>query len=120
LLQITKEGPKGGIGFSYTRNNSFNGVISNTFANIYAVTTNRRFTTRFRVSAQGSYVQQQVTSGHGYTGTSASIEPAWLLTRNWSVFGQVRYLHTEGNQLVMAPEEVVTGGVRWAWVPEKP
>jgi len=120
LFQITKEGYKGSIGISYIRNNSFNGVIGNTFGNIYAVTMDRRFTSRFRVSAQGSYLQQQIVGGQGYTGTSAAIEPAWLLSRNWSVFGQVRYLRTEGNQLAMAPEKVVTVGVRWAWVPEKP
>lgn len=119
-FQVSKETRRGGIAISFTRSDVFAGVIGNNFNNHYAIRIDRKFGTRLSMTTTGSYIQQQFFGGHDLTGEMGSFELAWLTTRNWSVFGQVRYLDTNGAELSIAPQKVVTTGVRWSWVPEKP
>jgi hypothetical protein len=119
-VQLEKSYRRGEIGVAFSRNNSFNGVLSNSFANHYALNLDHRFTTRVRLTANYSYIQQQIYGKNGQTGTLASVEPSWFMTRNWSVFGQVRYIDTHGSDFSIPSDKIFTAGVRWSWVPEKP
>lgn len=119
-VEVEKSYRRGEIGVAFSRNDSFNGVLSNSFANHYALNLNHRFTTRVRLTANYSYIQQQIFGAHDQNGALASVEPSWLMTRNWSVFGQVRYLSIQRSNLSIPSDKVFTAGVRWSWVPEKP
>ncbi len=119
-IQLGRSYRKGEVGLAFSRNDSFNGVLSNSFGNHYAVNIDHRFNTRVRFTANLSYIQQQVSGGHDLTGTLGSVEPSWMVSRNWSVFGQVRYLTTHGVEQPIAPQTIYAAGVRWSWVPEKP
>jgi hypothetical protein len=119
-FQISKESRTGGIALSFTRSDVFAGVIGNDFNNHYAVRIDRKFGPHISLTTTGSYIQQQFFGGHDLTGEMGSFELAWFTTRNWSMFGQVRYLDTNGTELSIAPQKVVTVGVRWSWIPEKP
>jgi hypothetical protein len=119
-VQLGKSYRDGTVGVAFSRNNSFNGVVSNNFANHYALLLDQHFGPRVRLTANASYVQQQFSGGYGQNGTLASIEPAWMVSRNWSVFGQLRYVVTRGGEFPIAPQKIYTAGIRWSWVPEKP
>lgn len=119
-FQIAKESRHGGVSLSFARSDEFAGAIGNDFNNRYAIRIDRRFGTRLNLTSTGSYIQQQFFGGHNLSGETGSFELSWFTTRNWSVFGQVRYLHTHGTEQVIAPQKVVTAGIRWSWVPEKP
>jgi hypothetical protein len=119
-VQLSKETRNGGISVSFSRSDEFLGVIGNNFNNHYALRIDRKFGTRLSLTTTGSYIQQQFYGGHNLSGEMGSFELAWFTTRNWSVFGQIRYLDTNGSELTIAPQKVVTAGVRWSWVPEKP
>jgi hypothetical protein len=119
-LQVAKEGRTGGVALSFTRSDQFSGAIGNSFNNRYAVRLDRRFGTRWKVTATGSYIQQQNYGSHNLTGEMGALELSWFTSRNWSVFGQVRYLDTQGTDRSIAPQKAAIMGVRWSWVPEKP
>jgi hypothetical protein len=120
-FQLTKEfGTRGSIGVAAARSDTFNGILGNTFSNDYSLRIDRRLSPRLRFSASASYIQQAILEGHNVDGETALFEPSWSVSRNWSVFGQVRYVETHGQDVFIAPQKIVTMGVRWAWVPEKP
>jgi hypothetical protein len=119
-IAISRESRSGGVAVSFNRSDVFAGVIGNNFNNHYALRIDRKFGTHLRLTATGSYIQQQFFGGNDLTGEMGSFELAWFTTRNWAVFGQARYLDTHGTVVSIAPQKVVTAGVRWSWVPEKP
>jgi hypothetical protein len=119
-VQLSRVTRNGGIGLSFNRSDVFAGVIGNGFNNHYAVRVDRKLGTRLSLIANAGYLQQQFYGAHTLSGEMASFETVWSTTRNWSVFGQVRYLETHGSTLTIAPQKVVTVGFRWSWVPEKP
>jgi hypothetical protein len=119
-VEISKESRSGGVALSFNRSDVFAGVVGNNFNNHYALRIDRKFTTHLRMTAAASYIQQQFFGGNDLTGEMGSVELAWFTTRNWSVFGQARYLDTHGTFVSIAPQKVITVGVRWSWVPEKP
>jgi len=119
-VQLGRSYRNGDVGIAFSRNNSFNGVVSNSFGNHYALNLDHHFTSRVRFFANYSYIQQQVSGGHNLTGTLASAQPSWMVSRNWSVFGEVRYLATHGSDFSIPSDKIYTAGVRWSWVPEKP
>ena len=119
-LELSKETRSGGIALSFNRSDIFAGVIGNGFNNHYGLRIDRKIGTRLNLTATGSYIQQQFFGARNLSGEMGSFEAVWSTTRNWSVFGQVRYLDTQGSALSIAPQKVVTTGFRWSWVPEKP
>lgn len=119
-MQIFQRFNKGGIGLSFSRSDAFTGVISNNFSNRYNAIVERRLSTRWNLIGTASYVQQQMSVGRNTDGKLGSLESGYLMTRNWSVFAQVRYLSITGGDRLSAPQKVATAGVRWAWSPEKP
>ncbi len=118
-LALSKEFHKGGVILSFARSDSFSGIISDGFHNRYDLNVHRQFSTHFNCSATGSYVQQEILNTRNTSGELATAEARYLVSRNWSVFSQVRYLHIIGNERIVAPEKSVVVGLRWFWVPEK-
>jgi hypothetical protein len=111
---------KGDVVLSFARSDSFSGIISDNFHNRYDLALHREVTHRLHCDLTGSYIQQAV-SNHGTTnGELASAEFRYLLNRNWSFFGQVRYLHITGNERLTGPQKSAVVGFHWSWVPEKP
>jgi hypothetical protein len=119
-VQLSKETRSGGIALSFARSDVFAGVIGNGFNNHYALRIDRKLGTRLNLTATGGYIQQQFFGAENQAGEMGSFEAVWSTTRNWSVFGQLRYLDTHGSTLSIAPQKVVTLGFRWSWVPEQP
>lgn len=119
-VELSRETRSGGVALSFNRSDVFAGVIGNGFNNHYTLRIDRKLGTRLSLTATGSYLQQQFFGAQNLSGEMASFEAAWSTTRNWSVFGQVRYLDTHGSALSIAPQNVTTVGFRWSWVPEKP
>jgi hypothetical protein len=118
--QLSRETRRGGIAISFVRSDVFAGVIGNGFNNHYALRIDRKLGSRFNLIATGSYLQQQFFGAQSLAGEMGSVEAVWSTSRNWSLFGQVRYLDTHGSVVSIAPQKVATAGVRWSWVPEKP
>ena len=119
-VEVAREIRSGGIALSFTRSDVFAGVIGNGFNNHYALRVDRKIGTRLSLTATGSYLQQQFFGAENLSGEMGSFEAVWSTTRNWSVFGQVRYVDTHGGAISIAPQRVATVGFRWSWVPEKP
>jgi predicted porin len=80
----------------------------------------RDISSRLHWSASASYIQQQILNERTIDGELFSTQAHYYLSRNLSLFGQVRYLKISGNERIVAPETNGTIGIRWAWVPEKP
>jgi hypothetical protein len=119
-VELAKETRSGGVALSFDRSDVFAGVIGNGFNNHYSLRMDRKLGTRLRLTATGGYLQQQFFGAQNLSGETAAFEASWSTTRNWSVFGQVRYLDTHGSAISIAPQKVATVGFRWSWAPEKP
>ena len=119
-VSFAKQFHRGAFIASFVRSDGFSGVISNAFNNRYDVGVTQQITTRWHFSSSASYLQQQAIGHSGTNGTLLSAQVNYFVSRNWSTFGQVRYLNVEGSQRFSAPEKTFIAGVRWAWVPEKP
>jgi hypothetical protein len=119
-LAVSKQFRRGAAILSFGRNNGFSGVISDSFQNRYDFTVFRQMNTRLHFSTSASYVQQQLLNARSAKGELISGEARYSLTRDWSFFGQARYLKVDGGQRTVAPETNVIFGFRWAWSPEKP
>ena len=118
--ELSKQVRSGGVALSFGRSDDFIGVISDSFNNHYALRFDHHFGTRFNVAVIGSYLQQEFSRTRNQTGEYGSLEVSYLMSRNWSVFGQVRYLASHGNELSFPAQKLATFGIRWSWVPEKP
>jgi len=118
-LALSKEFRRGGLVLSFARSDSFSGIISNSFHNRYDLSMRRQFGTRFSCSVTGSYIQQEVYNARNTNGELATAEGRYSLSRNWALFGQVRYLDITGNEPQVAPEKSAIIGFRWFWVPDK-
>ncbi|MGE5207049.1 MAG: hypothetical protein ACM3PW_15660 [Chlamydiota bacterium] len=116
--QLYKSFSKGGIALSFYRNSEFSGVISNSFNNRYDISFNRRMFTRWNVQMNASYIQQYYAGARKSTGELGWAELGYMLSRNWSVFSSYRYVKMSGNQALLGTQQMVAGGVRWAWQPE--
>jgi len=110
---------KGGVALSFTRSNQFTGIVGNDFNDRLDLTFERHLTTRWSVTATGSYLEQAVAKGRSITGKFASAEVDYFVTRNWSLFSQGRYIGILNGGPMFAPDKIVTVGFRWAWVPDK-
>jgi hypothetical protein len=119
-VELFKQFRKGGIALALARSDQFSGVIGVGFNNRVDLSLERRFRTRWNTTFIGSYLQQGILSGPNATGKQASAEIDYFLTRNWSIFGQGRYLTLANIGPAFAPQEIATLGIRWAWVPDKP
>jgi hypothetical protein len=119
-LSLSKEFYRGGVLLSFSRSDSFSGIISDSFHNRYDFTVHRELSAHFNCSATASYVQQQISNGRNTNGELATVEARYLLSPNWAFFTQARYLDIVGNQRILGPEKSVIVGFRWSWVPEKP
>ncbi len=119
-VALSKEFHRGGMVLSFARSDSFSGIISDSFHNRYDFNVHREFSARFNFSATGSYVQQQFSNVRNTNGELATAELRYFISRNWAIFGQVRYLNIVGNERILAPEKSAIVGFRWFWVPEKP
>jgi hypothetical protein len=110
-------GGAGAVGASFSRSNSFSGVISDSLNSRYDFSVERRVGIRWNLATSFSYVQQQ---RHGLPGTTGSLGHAQIgysLSRNWSIFTQGRYVRVV---TTAAPEKILTVGVSWAWTNDKP
>lgn len=119
-LGVSEQFHKTIIVASVARSDSFTGVISGSFHNRFDVAVHREITRRLQCSASASYVQQQIEGERDTNGKLASAEMRYFLSRNWAVFGQVRYLKIVGNQRINQPEKSAIIGFHWSWVPDKP
>lgn len=117
-LSLFKAFREGGIAASFSRSNTFVGVISNNYNNRYDLSLTRRLFRRVQAQLGYGYVQQELTtrkrldSGIGY----ASL--AYSLTRNWSVFGSYDRLTFAGSQIPYPRRAFMGAGIRWAWTPK--
>lgn len=118
--QLAYETHSGGVGISFARSDEFIGVVSNSFNNRYLLRLDRRFGSRVSLTTYASYLQQQYSHASTLTGESVSLLTSYSVSRNWSVFGELRYLASNGNELSFPAQKIATFGVRWSWVPEKP
>ncbi len=116
--QLYKSFSRGGIALSFYRNSEFSGVISNSFNNRYDLSVNRRLFTRWNAQVNASYIQQQYAGARNSTGELGWAELGYMLSRNWSVFTSYRYLKMSGNLALLGAQQMVAGGIRWAWQPE--
>ena len=116
--QLYKSFHNGGVALSFYRNSQYNGVISNGYNNRYDVTFSRQLLTRLSFMVSGSYIQQQFLNAPTSTGELGWAQLGYMLTRNWSVFTGYRYLNLTRNQAWSGPQQMVAGGIRWAWQPQ--
>lgn len=116
--ELFKSFRRGGVSLSFYRNSQFSGVISNSYNNRYDVSVNRRFFTRWNLSASASFIQQQYIGRPASKGELGYGELGYMLSRNWSLFSAYRYLNLAGSPPWMGPEQMVSLGIRWAWQPE--
>ena len=116
-LQLRKIFNTGGVAVSFSRSDNFSGLISNSVNNRYDISIERRFRTRWSLLTTASYVQQQQVGIRSSTGTLASTGIGYSFSRNWSLFVQGKYLDVLPKS---APEKLITLGVTWSWVPDKP
>lgn len=119
-LALSKQFRHGAAILAFARNNGFSGVISDSFQNRYDFTVFRQINPRLHCSVAASYVQQQLSNARNTDGELMSAEARYTLSRNWSLFGQTRYLKITGSQRALAPESNIIFGFRWAWSPEHP
>lgn len=119
-LALSKQFRQGAAILAFGRSNRFSGVISDSFQNRYDFTVLRQISTHLRCSGSASYVQQQFSNTRNTNGELVSGEARYFLTRNWSFFGQARYLKIHGSQRILMPETNIIVGFRWAWSPENP
>jgi predicted porin len=119
-LALSREFQRGGVVLSVSRSDGFTGIISESFHNRYEAGLHRDISSRLHWSASASYIQQQILNERTIDGELFSTQAHYYLSRNLSLFGQVRYLKISGNERIVAPETNGTIGIRWAWVPEKP
>ena len=119
-LQISKQFHSGGIALSASRSNDFTGATNNSFNNRYDLRVERGLRLRWKISTSVSYIQQGLVGARGIKGELGTGECDYFVSRNWSVFAQLRYLNITGGIPSFAPEKVAALGVRWAWKPEKP
>jgi hypothetical protein len=118
-LAAAKEFRTGGIALSFTRSDTFSGIISNSFQNRYELAARHAFSPRWRGSLTASYVQQQVYGVHNVNGELGAAQVRYFMTRNLALFTEARYVEIVGRERFFAPAKSAIVGVRWSWVPEK-
>ena len=116
--QLYKAFHNGGVALSFYRNSEFSGLISNSYNNRYDLAFTHRLFTRLNFQVNGSYIQQEYVGKRSSAGELGWAELGYMLTRNWSVFGGYRYLKMSGNLALLGEQQLVSGGIRWAWQPE--
>jgi hypothetical protein len=116
--ELFKSFRNGGVALAFYRNSEFSGVISNSYSNHYDLSFNRRLFTRWNFQASGSYIQQEYVGKRVNTGELGWAELGYMLSRNWSLFGGYRYLNLSGNPILVGTQQLIAGGIRWAWQPE--
>lgn len=119
FVEVGKAFRRGSVDVSFERTNGFSGVLSSYFNNHYDLRLDRSLSTHWHATADASYLQQYISQGKATRGELGSVGISYFMTRNWSVFGQARYLDIIGNSSFNGAEKIIAMGLRWSWVPDK-
>ena len=92
---VFKSFRKGEAGLMFSRDNTFTGLLSNSFHNRYDLSYRRRVN-RWGMAVGGSYVQQFSTNGHTTSGTLEWGEFDYALSRAWALSTSYHYFNTNG------------------------
>jgi hypothetical protein len=115
---VFKSFGNGEAGLMFSRDNTFTGLLSNSFHNRYDLSYRRRLHDRWGIAAGGSYVQQYSTNGHTTSGTLEWGEFDYALSRSWALSTSYHYFNSNGAGQQFGGRQAIAGGIRWSWASE--
>jgi len=115
-VSVTKTMRRSAITLLYGRNDTFNGIISNSMSEYVSLSGARSLSRKVSVSAGGGYARQVATSNgeHGWHGYA---QANYGISRRWSMFGGFSFLSQTGAQSYYSNTipKYISAGLTWSW-----